>query len=49
MLAANFITDPSTVLGLLIPLSGVPAYFIFKAYYNKHPFPEFDDAVKSEE
>lgn len=46
MLVANFVTDPSTVLGLLIPISGIPAYFIFNAYYKKHPFPDFDDDVK---
>lgn len=43
MLIANFVTDPSTILGLLIPISGIPAYWIFKSYYSKHPFPDFDD------
>ena len=43
MLLANFFTDPHTIIGLLIPLSGIPVYFMFKAYYNKHEFPDFDD------
>ncbi|MGN0735498.1 MAG: APC family permease [Anaerovoracaceae bacterium] len=45
MLAANFLTDPHTILGLLIPLSGVPAYFVFNKYYEKHEFPEFEEAA----
>lgn len=35
MLVANFIYDPGTIVGLLIPLSGIPAYFIFNWYNNK--------------
>jgi len=42
MLAANFISDPKTVIGLLIPLSGLPAYFIFQWYFKKHPIKDFD-------
>lgn len=44
MLVANFLTDPTTIIGLLIPLSGIPAYYAFNAYYKKHDFPEFEEA-----
>lgn len=46
MLAANFLTDPHTVLGLLIPISGIPAYFIFNKYYSTHEFPDMDNGVE---
>lgn len=49
MVVANFLTDPSTIWGLLIPLSGIPAYFIFTKYYEKHEFPEYDDGIELEE
>lgn len=34
ILIVNFVWDPSTVIGFLIPISGIPAYFAFKAYYK---------------
>lgn len=43
MLAVNFIWDPITVVGLLIPLSGVPAYFLFQKYFEKRGYPEFKE------
>lgn len=46
ILCVNFIWDPASIVGLLIPLSGIPAYFAFKAYYKKHGYPEFDDALE---
>lgn len=45
MLTANFLTDPHTILGLLIPLSGVPAYFCFSKYYETHAFPDLDEGI----
>lgn len=45
MLVCNFIWSPTAVLGILIPLSGVPVYFLFKRYYEKHGYPTFDDDI----
>ncbi|WP_367924870.1 APC family permease [uncultured Ruthenibacterium sp.] len=39
MLIANFVMNPVTLVGLLIPLSGVPGYFAFKAYNKKRGRP----------
>lgn len=36
ILVVNFVWDPSTVVGFIIPLTGIPAYYMFKAYYKKH-------------
>lgn len=36
MLVVNFAMDSSGLYGLLIPLTGIPAYFAFKAYNKKH-------------
>ena len=49
MLVANFLTDPHTILGLLIPISGIPVYFLFNAYYKKHEFPDLDEGIDLEE
>lgn len=46
MLIANFLTDPHTILGLLIPISGIPAYFVFNKYYSTHEFPDLDNGVE---
>ena len=35
ILVVNFVWDPSTVVGFIIPLTGVPAYYAFQAYYKK--------------
>lgn len=43
MLAVNFIWDPSTALGFVIPLTGIPAYYGFKFYYKKRGYPKFED------
>ena len=34
ILVVNFVWDPSTVIGFFIPISGIPAYFLFKKYYK---------------
>lgn len=49
MVVANFLTDPHTILGLLIPLSGIPAYFLFNWYYSKHEFPDLDEGIELED
>lgn len=36
MLVVNFLMDSTGVLGLLIPLTGIPAYIFFKMYNKKH-------------
>ena len=36
ILVVNFVWDPSTVVGFIIPLTGIPAYYMFQAYYKKH-------------
>lgn len=38
MLVANFIMDPGALVGLVIPLTGIPAYFAFGAYNKKHGY-----------
>lgn len=38
MIIANFMADPTTILGFLIPLSGVPAYFFFKKFFPPEKF-----------
>lgn len=35
IMVANFVSDPKTVIGFLIPLSGLPAYYFFQRYYRK--------------
>lgn len=35
ILVVNFVWDPSTVAGFIIPLTGIPAYYAFQAYYKK--------------
>ena len=35
IMIANFVSDPKTVIGFLIPLSGLPAYYFFQKYYEK--------------
>lgn len=37
MLVANFVSDPGTIVGLLIPITGLPAYFLFQWYFKKKP------------
>ena len=38
MLLANFIMDPGALVGLLVPMTGVPAYFAFSIYNKKHGY-----------
>lgn len=33
IMVANFMSDPKTIIGFLIPLSGLPAYYLFQRYY----------------
>lgn len=48
MVIANFLTDPVTSIGLLIPISGIPAYYGFKKYYSTHEFPNLDEGMDLE-
>jgi len=34
IMVANFVSDPKTIIGFLIPLSGLPAYYLFQKYYG---------------
>ena len=49
MIVANFLTDPVTIVGLLIPLSGIPVYFGFKKYYSTHEYPDLDEGMDLED
>ena len=49
MLIHNFISNPITIVGLLVPLSGVPAYYCFQAYFKKHGYPDFSADEAAEE
>jgi APA family basic amino acid/polyamine antiporter len=35
IMIANFVSDPKSIIGFLIPLSGLPAYYFFQKYYAK--------------
>lgn len=48
MLVYNFVSDPITAVGLLVPISGIPAYYAFQAYFKKHGYPKFDDEALEE-
>ena len=46
MIIANYYWDQSLIFGFVLPLTGIPAYFAFNAYYKKHGYPEFEDELK---
>lgn len=48
MLIVNFVWDPSTALGFIIPLTGIPAYYAFQYYFRKRGYPKFEDEAEGE-